>query len=118
MFVVHLEPSDFYRRMMKQIIRGNGDEYEGVSEPASLYALLERTRFDIIFSSLVHRGISQPEVIRNIKERSEGTPLIIIGGEISDAKKEMLLDLGVKSFIPKGMNIRKEIMKILVEISS
>ncbi|WP_040327667.1 response regulator [Clostridium ihumii] len=109
--ILHIEQSDFFCKIVKQMLVEKGFSYICTDSFEDAYEILENEGIDLVISALVGKVGTIEEFLKkiNVSNKSE-IPIFVVSGNNIDDKKKELFDLGVTDYILKE-NLEKDIMK-------
>ena len=108
------DDSFYQRKVLGDLVNSIGYECESVGSGEDLLERIDSS-FDCIFLDLLMTGISGIEVLKELRERKNAIPVIVITADIQDVRREECLELGAIAFISKIIS-EEEIKKVLKEL--
>lgn len=109
--IIIADDSFFQRKTLSDIITELGYESETVSSGEELLEKLDDSH-DCIFLDLLMQGMSGIDVLKELQNRDNVPPVVVITADIQKARKEESLSLGATAFMNKVVS-RDELISIL-----
>ncbi|MCY6959795.1 response regulator [Clostridium brassicae] len=109
--VLHIEQSDFFCKMIKNILKEKDYDYISTDSFSEAYQLLNEYKIDLIITSLYGKGDSIEDFIKNVNYTTDAEiPIFVVTSNNVDDQKKNLLNLGISDYILKD-DLEKEITK-------
>lgn len=109
--VLHIEHSDFFRKMVKNVLSSKGYNYIYAEDFKEAYEIIYEYDVDLIITSLIPEGDSIENFIETINKSNKGEiPIFVVTGNSMDEDKKRILNLGVSDYILKD-HFMEEISK-------
>ncbi|WP_061320381.1 response regulator [Clostridium botulinum] len=109
--VLHIEQSDFFCKMVENILREKNYDYIATDSFNEAYNLINEYDIDLIITSLYGKGGDIEDFIKNIGYMdSNEIPIFIVTSDNDHEKKKNLLNLGVFDYLLKD-DLKEEITK-------
>ncbi len=109
--VLHIEQSDFFCKMIENILREKSYDYISTDSFNDAYNLIKEYDIDLIITSLYGKGGNIEDFIKNINcMNSDDIPIFIVTSDNDHEKKKNLLNLGVFDYLLKD-DLKEEITK-------
>ena len=99
--IIHIDNSEFFRKLMKNFLTQEGFEVESFSNAEEAGMAISGGLASMVISGLAFAGMEAEEFIRRTKENYAG-PLVVISSSLDPQKKSSLSGLGVKAAIDKS----------------
>lgn len=109
--ILHLEKSDFFKKMVKNILIEKGFCYYPADNVSEAFDNLEEKKVDLIITSCLIEGVNIEEFIRSINNgEHKNVPIFVITSNEIEEDKKRLLNLGISDYIKKD-NLMNELLK-------
>lgn len=109
--VLHLEKSDFFKKIVKNILIEKGFCYYPADNTAEAFEVLEQNQIDLIITSCLIEGENVEEFIKDInKGEYKDIPIFVVTSNEIEEDKKRLLNLGISDYITKE-NLVEELLK-------
>jgi two-component system cell cycle response regulator len=99
--VIHIDNSEFFRKVMKNFLAKEGFETEGFDNPEDAIMAVSGGQASMVISGLALAGMEAGEFIRRIRENYAG-PVVVISSSLDPRTASSLMALGVKSALDKS----------------
>ena len=114
--VVHVDNSDFFRKLVKTFLGGFGHESFGFSRGEDALDKIMANEVDYVITGLELADMSGEDFIKKLLLYSDTVPIIVITAKDDGAQNAHLLDLGVKAIIKKSGDWKVELKQQLANI--
>jgi len=111
--VIHVDNSDFFRKLMKSFLSEKGLEYEGFDRGEDAVNAVADGRAQFVITGLELSDMSGEEFLKRLMTLPKKTPIIVVTSSDEAAKLKRLEALGVKTIIMKTDDWKAELDKIL-----
>ncbi len=112
--IIIADDSFFQRKTLKDILEDLGYESDAVGSGEELLEKLNDS-YDCIFLDLLMGGMSGIDVLKELQNRQNQIPIVVITADIQKARKEESLSLGATAFMNKVVS-KDELVSILDNI--
>lgn len=112
--IIIVDDSFFQRKTLQDILEEIGYESVAVSSGEELLEKLDES-YDCIFLDLLMGGMSGTEVLKELQNRGNKTPVVVITADIQKTRREESLSLGATAFMNKVVS-KDELESILNNI--
>ncbi|WP_420575892.1 response regulator [Ekhidna sp.] len=112
--IIIADDSFFQRKTLQDILKDLGYESEAVASGEDLLENLNDSH-DCIFLDLLMGGMSGIDVLRELQNRGNETPVVVITADIQKARREESMSLGATAFMNKVVS-KDELVSILNNI--
>ena len=99
--IVHIDNSEFFRKIMRNFLNKEGFEVEGYDNAEDANMAISGGTASMVIAGLAIAGVEGDDFVRRIIESYAG-PVIIISSSIDRQKEDSLLAIGVKAAINKA----------------
>jgi two-component system cell cycle response regulator len=99
--IIHIDNSEFFRKVMKNFLAKEGFEVEGFDDPEDAIMAISGGQASMVISGLALAGMEAEECIRRIRENYAG-PLVVISSSLDPQTASSLMALGVKAALDKS----------------
>ncbi len=91
MRILHFDYSDFFRRVVHDLILSSGHAYFNSNQGADLYHILAHDEIDVIFTGMELSDMSAEDLIRDIKNsKYKNIPIVILtSSEVENLNKRL-----------------------------
>lgn len=107
--VLHVEQSEFFLTIAKNIIEEKNYKYISTNDIKEASSILTNNKIDLIITGLYPQGGSIEAFIKEVNSKYEA-PIFVVTSNNIDAKKKDLINLGVTEYILKN-DFENEITK-------
>ena len=111
--VIHVDNSDFFRKMMKSFLSEKGLECEGFERGEDAVNAVSDGQASFVITGLELPDMSGEELLKRLVILPQKTPIIIVTSNDVSEKKNHYISLGVKAIILKSDDWKAELGKIL-----
>ena len=111
--VIHVDNSDFFRKMMKSFLSEKGLECEGFEKGEDAVNAVSDGQASFVITGLELPDMSGEELLKRLITLPQKTPIIIVTSNDVSEKKKHYQSLGVKAIIGKSDDWKTELGKIL-----
>lgn len=109
--VLHIEQSDFFCKMIKNILKEKNYEYISTDSFNEAHTLMDKYKIDLIITSLYGKGGDVEDFIKSVNSKtSNEIPIFIVTSDNNYEKKTNLFNLGIVDYLLKD-NLKEEITK-------
>ena len=109
MYIVHVDNSDFFRKVMRLFLSGLGHEYRGCSRGEDAIDAVMAGNVDWVITGLELADMSGEDFLKQLAVSVQEIPIIVVTGSNTEEQNRHLQDLGVKAVIQKSGNWKAEI---------
>ena len=99
--IIHVDNSEFFRKMMGSFLEAEGFEVEGFESAQEANLSIGAGNADMVIMGLAFSGIEGEDFLRKTTEAFSG-PVIIVSSSAEGERIETLIDLGAKAVISKA----------------
>jgi CheY-like chemotaxis protein len=99
--IVHIDNSEFFRKVMKNFLVGEGFEVESFDNAEDAGMAVSGGQASLVITGLAFAGMDAEEFIRRTRENYAG-PLVVISSSLDPGREAALRALGVKAAINKS----------------
>jgi DNA-binding NtrC family response regulator len=99
--IVHIDNSEFFRKIMKNFLTHEGFEVESFDNAEDAGMAVSGGQASMVITGLAFAGMEAEEFIRRTRENYAG-PLVVISSSLDPGKEAALRALGVKAAINKS----------------
>ena len=111
--VIHVDNSEFFRKLMKSFLTEKGLECEGFERGDEAINAVADGRASFVITGLELSDMSGEEFLKRLITLPKKTPIIVVTSSEEDIKHKRLEALGVKTIILKSDDWKAELGKIL-----
>jgi len=111
--VIHVDNSDFFRKLMKSFLSEKGLECEGFDKGEDAVSAVADGRAQFVITGLELSDMSGEEFLKRLMTLPKKTPVIVVTSSDEAVKHKRLEALGVKTIIMKTDDWKAELEKIL-----
>jgi len=112
--VIHVDNSEFFRKLMKSFLSEKGQEYEGFEKGEDAINAVSSGQASFVITGLELPDMSGEELLKRLITLPQKTPIIIVTSNDVTDKLKHYKSLGVKAIIMKSDDWKAELGKILV----
>jgi two-component system cell cycle response regulator len=109
--IIHVDNSEFFRKLMKTFMSEIGQELESFENGADAMEAVNSGRVNCVITGLELADMSGDEFIKRLKVAAQSLPVIVVSSKEGDADKKRLEALGVKAIIKKSGDWQKDLKK-------
>jgi len=102
MYVVHVDNSGFFRKVMKVFLSELGLECKGYERGEDVLDAVEARKVSCVITGLELLDMSGEELIKRLMFASYSMTIIAVTGSDDEDRAQRLAELGVKATIHKG----------------
>ncbi|MDR1445138.1 MAG: response regulator [Treponema sp.] len=99
--IIHIDNSDFFRKVMKNFLTGEGFEVEGFDNAEDAAMAVSGGRASMMICGLAFAGMKAEDFIRRTRENYAG-PIVVISSSLDSQTAVSLKALGVKAAFDKS----------------
>ncbi len=99
--ILHVEPSEFFTTIAKEIIKAEGHDYVSTNSYNDALMIIREEYVDLLMLSLEGDGMSNEEFIKMVKEIDGKLPICVVSSNKMDDSLKGLMNLGVVQYIYK-----------------
>ena len=99
--IIHLDNSEFFRKLVKTFLEGEGFEVEGFKDTQDASLSIASGTADMVIMGLTFVDVKGEDFLARIKESYEG-PVIVISSSVDKDKEAALVTKGAKAAINKS----------------
>jgi two-component system cell cycle response regulator len=111
--IVHVDNSEFFRRLMKTYLSEKGLECESFESGEDAVNAVKGERVSFIITGLALADMSGEELIKRLTVLPRKTPVIVVTSKEDALQSKPLEALGVRAVILKSGNWKGELDNIL-----
>ncbi|MCL2244987.1 MAG: response regulator [Treponema sp.] len=111
--VIHVDNSDFFRKIMKSYLSEKGLEYEGFERGEDAVNAVADGQASFLITGLELPDMSGDELLKRLITLPQKTPIIVVTSNDVSEKQNHYKSLGVKAIIMKSDDWKTELGKIL-----
>ena len=111
------DDSSFTRKMIINILKTEGHSFVDTDDGDSLLNILREKQFDCIFLDLLMPNKSGFDILKELKNRGNKCPIVIISADTQETTKQMCLSLGASAYLNKPPQ-KEELIQTLKKILS
>ena len=111
--VIHVDNSEFFRKMMRSFLSEKGLECESFEKGEDAVNAVADGRATFVITGLELPDMSGEEILKRLMTLPHKTPIIVLTSSDEAAKHKRLEALGVKAIIMKSDDWKAELGKIL-----
>ncbi|CDI49827.1 response regulator, partial [Clostridium tetani] len=109
--VLYIEQSGFFSNIIRVILEKQGYAYINTDSFSEAHYIIENNDVDLIITSLLAKGGSIEEFIKDINSSDKKEiPIFVVTGDNINEKKKSLFNLGISDYILKE-DLQEEISK-------
>jgi two-component system autoinducer 1 sensor kinase/phosphatase LuxN len=109
MFVIHVDNSAFFRKVMKVFLNELGVDSENYNLGEDALNAIGDRKVSCVITGLELPDMSGEELIRQLNFSGHSMTIIAVTGSRDDARVQSLAALGVKDTIQKGGNWKEKL---------
>ena len=99
--IIHVDNSEFFRKLMGAYLQKEGFEFEGFESPQEADMVIGSGSADMVIMGLTFTGTDGEEFLSSTVESIVG-PVIIISSSVDKKKEEELISKGARAAINKS----------------
>ena len=99
--VLIVDDSSFQRRMIRNILAGDGHETIEAGDGGAGIEMAAAHSPDCMLMDLLMPGVSGLEALETLHDQGNSIPVIILTSDIQDSVRQQCLDLGARVFLNK-----------------
>lgn len=107
--VLHVEQSEFFLRIAKNIIEEKNYEYISTDNIEEASSILKNNKIDLVITCFYPNGGTIEEFVKEVNSKYEA-PIFVVTSNTIDVEKKDLINLGVTEYILKN-DFEEEIRK-------
>lgn len=111
--VIHVDNSEFFRKMMKSFLSEKGLECESFEKGEDAVKAVAEGKATFIITGLELPDMSGEEILKRLMTLPRKTPIIVVTSSAEAAKHKRLEALGVKAIILKTDDWKTKLEEIL-----
>ena len=111
--VIHVDNSEFFRKMMKSFLSEKGLECESFEKGEDAVNAVAEGKASFVIAGLEFADMSGAEFLKRLMTLPQKTPIIIVTSSDEAAKHKRIEALGVKAIIMKTDDWKTELAKLL-----
>ena len=115
--IIHVDNSEFFRKLMGAYLQKEGFEFEGFDNPQEADMVIGSGSADMVIMGLTFADIGGPEFLERIKE-FYGGPVIVLSSSLDKDRKGKLLSMGANAAINKSGPWQQELRPYLLTLKS
>ena len=114
--IVHVDNSDFFRKLMRTFLVELGHESEGYSRGEDALDVAMSGKVDFVITGLELADMSGEDFIKQLIVSTQ-VPIIVVTSNENDSQRNHLESLGVKAVVLKSGNWKDQLGEQLVNIN-
>jgi len=111
--VIHVDNSEFFRKLMRSYLSEKGFECESLEKGEDAVDAVAGNRATFVITGLSLADMSGEEFLKRLMTLPQKVPIIVVTSSDEDVKHKRLEALGVKKIILKSDDWKKELDGIL-----
>ncbi|MCL2214766.1 MAG: response regulator [Treponema sp.] len=111
--VIHVDNSEFFRKLMKTFLSEKGFESESLEKGEDAVKAVADDKAMFVITGLSLADMSGEEFLKRLMTLPQKVPIIVVTSSDEDVKHKRLEALGVKKIIMKSDDWKKELSDIL-----
>ena len=111
--IIHVDNSEFFRKLMKSFLSGKGLECESFERGDDAVNAVAGGRATFVITGLELPDMSGEEFLKRLMTLPQKTPVIVVTSSDEAAKHKRIEALGVKAIIMKSDDWKTELEKII-----
>ena len=111
--IIHVDNSEFFRKLMKSFLAENGLEYESFEKGEDAVNAVADGRATFVITGLSLADMNGEELLKRLITLPQKTPIIVVTSSDVSEKQKILKALGVKAIIMKSGDWKTELKKLL-----
>ena len=116
-YIVHVDNSDFFRKVMQAFLSSQGHEYRGFSRGEDALDIILAGNVDCVITGLELIDMSGEDFIKQLAVSCVMVPIIVVTARDNEAQSRHLRDLGVKGIVQKTGSWKNELIVHLASIN-
>ena len=116
--IVHVDNSEFFRKLMKTFLSELGHEAESFAGGKDAAAAVKAGKIDCAITSMQLADMSGEEFIKRLADSPQAVPVMVVTSSNDEAQHKRLGALGVKAIIQKSGDWKGELGIQLANIGS
>jgi len=109
MYVVHVDNSEFFRKVMRYFLSELGLECKSYERGEDVLDAVEARKVSCVITGLELLDMSGEDLIRRLLFASYQMTIIAVTGNDDEERAQRLAELGVKATIQKGGNWKEKL---------
>jgi len=109
MFVVHVDNSGFFRKVMRYFLTELGLECKSLERGEDVLDAVEAHKVSCVITGLELLDMSGEELIRKLLFATNSMTIIAVTSSSDEERAQRLAELGVKATIQKGGNWKEKL---------
>jgi two-component system OmpR family response regulator len=101
MLILLVEDDPLLADGLARSLRQSGYRIEIAGDGLAADRLLERAAFDLVILDLGLPGLDGSDVLKRLRERRQGTPVLVLSARVGLEERVRLLDLGADDYVVK-----------------
>jgi len=111
--VIHVDNSEFFRKLMKSFLSEKGLESESFEKGEDAVNVIAEGRASFVITGLELADMSGQEFLKRLMTLPHKTPIIVVTSSDEAAKHKRLEALGVKAIIMKNDDWKEKLTRIV-----
>ena len=111
--IIHVDNSDFFRKLMKSFLSEKGLECEGFEKGEDAVNAVSNGQASFVITGLELPDMSGEELLKRLITLPNKTPVIVVTSNDVTSKENHYKSLGVRDIIMKSDDWKAELRKIL-----
>jgi two-component system cell cycle response regulator len=112
-YVIHVDNSDFFRKLMKTFLVEHGLECKSFSRGNDVVQAVNAGEASYVITGLELADMSGEELVKRLVAASCSVPIITLSSNEEEEQTKRLAALGVKATILKSGNWKEELDQLL-----
>jgi FixJ family two-component response regulator len=109
MYVIHVDNSGFFRKVMNHFLSELGLECKSYERGEDVLDAVEAHRVSCVITGLELMDMSGEELIKKLMFATNAMTIIAVTGSDNEVRTQQLSELGVKATIQKGGNWKEKL---------
>ena len=111
--IIHVDNSDFFRKLMRTFMAEMGQELESFENGADAIEAVKSGKANCVITGLELSDMRGDEFIKRLQVAAQSLPVIVVTSKENDADEKRLKALGVKAIVQKSGDWQKELKKYM-----
>ena len=116
--IVHVDNSEFFRKLMKTFLSELGHDAESFSRGKDAVAVVKAGKADCVITGMQLEDMSGEEFVKRLVDSPHAVPVVVVTSSTDEAKYKRLNALGVKVIIQKSGDWKGELSRQLANMGS
>ncbi|MCL1837095.1 MAG: response regulator [Treponema sp.] len=111
--IVHVDNSEFFRKLMKTFLSELGHESESFAKGEEAIAAVKAGRAEWVISGMSLADMSGEEFIKRLMVSDKSAPVIVVTSADDETQLKRIKALGVKAAMQKSADWKSDLAEIL-----